>query len=352
MRFGRFSRTAIGVDVGRRTIKAVQLAAVGDRCRACALSLVPRPEPEKEISEADALALKEVLRRQGFGGTRIVLAAPDQSLMRAMLELPAKVAGAPAEQIIRMELSRLHNAAPDSFEMTYWELKAAGGAKPVTQALAVGCPHEAANAVLDVFENAGFQVGALDVRGAAAVRACRPLVLPPSAITAIIDLGWRSTSILFACGNSLIYERSLEEASMAELTGRLAEAFGIPMESARQIIGTVGPAGQEPVAGEDRATLEAIRKHLTAHLDRLLETVKVPLSYANHHFPGEGVKRLLLIGGGAAVPGLAGYFEERLGLEVRTATPGVLIDHPAELLAKAGNPAMTVAVGLAQFDGA
>ena len=90
-----------------------------------------------------------------------------------------------------MELSRLHNIAPDSFEMAYWDLKAAAGSKPVTHTLAVACPHEAANALLDVFEDAGFQVAALDVRGAAAARACAPLLLPAPQITAILDLGWR-----------------------------------------------------------------------------------------------------------------------------------------------------------------
>jgi Tfp pilus assembly PilM family ATPase len=63
------------------------------------------------------------------------------------------------------------------------------------------------------------------------------------------------------------------------------------------------------------------------------------------------VKRLLLIGGGAGVPGLAPYFEARLGLEVKRAAPSDLMDTPPELAAKAANPALTGAVGLAQFEG-
>jgi Tfp pilus assembly PilM family ATPase len=251
-----------------------------------------------------------------------------------------------------MELSRLHNVPCDSFTMAYWELKGAENSRPVTQTLAVGCPHEAANAFLDIFEDAGFHVAALDVRSAAAARACAPLVLPTPQITAIIDLGWRSTSVLFVCGRTLIYERSLEGASIAELTDRLTEAFGIPLESACGIIGTVGPATGEPKADLDRGTLEAILKHLRSHFDKLLDELKVPLSYANRHFPGEGVKRLLLIGGGAGVPQLAPYFGERLAVEVNVAEPSSMVTSPPELLAKASNPAMMTAVGLAQFEGA
>ena len=71
---------------------------------------------------------------------------------------------------------------------------------------------------------------------------------------------------------------------------------------------------------------------LRAHFDKLLEGLKVPLSYAKHQFPGNGVKRMLLIGGGAVIPDLASYFEARLGFEVRRADPAGLIDSPPELL--------------------
>ena len=352
MRVGRCSRTAIGVDIGRRTIKAAQLLLAGGEYRAYALALLPRPEVEQEVSAADALALRQVLKRQGFHGDRIVMAVPEKTLLRAALELPSRVSGAPIEQIVRMELSRLHNVPCDSFTMTYWELKGAEDSKPVTQTLAVGCPHEAANAFLDVFEDSGFHVTALDVRSAAAARACAPLILPAPQITALIDLGWRSTSVLFVCGRTLIYERSLEGASISELTDRLTEAFGIPLDSAYQIIGTIGPASAEDTKDFDRETLEAIRKHLRSHFDKLLDELKVPLSYANRHFPGDGVKRLLLLGGGAGVPQLACYFKERLAIEVDMAEPSRLVASPPELLAKASNPAMMTAVGLAQFEGA
>jgi len=346
------SRTVIGVDVGRRTIKAVQLAPSAGGYRATALSLLPRPEPEKEVCRADAEALRKVLKRQGFSGHKIVVAAPEERLVRAALELPSKVAGAPIGQIVRMELSRLHNIAPDSFEMAYWEWRTPDGAKPMMRTLAVGCPHDTANGVLDIFEAEGFDVVALDVRSAATGRACEPLLLPAPQITAIADLGWRSTTVLFVCGRSLLYERLMEGISRAELTDKLAEAFGITAEAAQQVAGTVGLAADQPIDGIDRETLDAVGKHLRSHFDRLLHELRAPFSYVNHQFPGDGVKRLLLVGGGAAIPHLSSYMQDRLGIDVRPAAPGALVSCPVELLAKAGNPAMTTAVGLARFGGA
>jgi Tfp pilus assembly PilM family ATPase len=291
------------------------------------------------------------LNRQGLRGNRIAIAAPEQMLLQTAMEVPAKVSGTPAEQIIRMELARLHNVAPDSFELAHWELAVPNHTRPVTQTLAVGCPHAAANALLDVFENTGFRVAALDVRGAAVARACRPLLLPPPQITVIVDLGWRSTSVLFLCGPALLYERSVAGAPVGDLTAKFTEIFSLGPGAAYQIIGTIGPGPEESTGQYDAESLDVIRKHMRAHFDRLLDELKVPLSYANHQFPGEGVKRLLLIGGGAGVPGLASYFQAQLGLEVKRAAPSDLVDSPPELATKARNPALTCAVGLAQFEG-
>jgi Tfp pilus assembly PilM family ATPase len=352
MRIAHPSRMVIGIDVGRRTIKAAQLAPSDGGYQLSALSLLPRPEPEKELSRADASAFRKVLRRQGFSGTRIVVVAPEERLVRAALELPSKVAGAPIGQIVRMELSRLNNVAPDSFEMAYWEWRTPDGAKPMTRTLAIGCPHEAANAILDIFEAEGFDVVALDARSAAVARACEPLLLPAPQITAVADLGWHSTTVLFVCGRSLLYERVLEGVSMAELIGKLAEIFGVTLEAAQQVANTVGLTADQPAGGIDGETLDAVRKHLRNHVDKLLEELRAPFSYVNHQFPGEGVKRLLLIGGGAAVPQLPSYMRDQLGIDIRVAAPSDLVISPVELLAKAGNPTMTVAIGLAKFGGA
>ena len=138
---------------------------------------------------------------------------------------------------------------------------------------------------------------------------------------------------------------------MGELTARLTEAVALPPASAYQIVGTIGPGTEELTGPHDAESLEAIRRHMRAHFDKLLEELRIPLSYANHQFGGQGVTRLLLLGGGAGVPQLAAYFQARLGLEVQRAAPSDLVESTPELAAKADNPALTCAVGLAQFGG-
>jgi len=345
------SRTPIGIDVGSRSIKAAQLRTSNGRHHIAALSMSPRAKPAGEIDRQEILDLRGVLRRQGFCGNKIILAAPEEKLLRGTLELPSKMSGAPVAQVARVELSRMHDAAPDSFEMICWELPAQSKSKSMTQAIAVGCPHDAANAFLDVFEECGFNVRALDVRSAAAARACMPLTVPPPTVTTILDLGWNSTKLLLVCGDKLTYDTFLTTNCMAKLIVTLGQESGIAEESAYQIVSTVGFVNDSETNEFGQEFAELIRKKLTRHFDAVLEELKAPFAYASRQYPGGQIERLLLIGGGGRISGLGQYLEAALGIEVMSVAPSDVVESSAQIMSKASNPAMTVAVGLAQFAG-
>jgi len=408
-----YGRTAIGIDVGSQTIKAAQLVksapilafarkregsrwaanGSGQSHQIVALSMLPRMKaglteagqqvypikdsesnglpasdsarPSNRLDRQEIINIQAVLRRQGFCGNDIVLAVPEKRLLHGVFEIPPATSGQAADregmifQIARMELSRMHSVAPDSFEMVCWPLGGwpLGGQDESKsthrggQAIAVGCPHDVANELLDLFEGAGFNVRALDLRSAAAARACMSLSVQPPALTAILDLGWSSTKLLFVCGGTVVYERCLTNKSISHITTKLSGMFGITEQSADQTISTIGLVTNSEAGDYDQQSTETIRKILTKHFDVMLEELKTPFDYASHQYPGEGVKRLLLIGGGARIFGLSQYIQEALGIEVITAAPGDLVGHSeSQILAKLSHPAMTVAVGLAMFN--
>ena len=350
IRAGR-SRTAIGVDVGSRSIKFAQLLISGGKPQIAALSMLPRAKIAEQIGPEDILTTKHVLKRQGFYGNEVVLAAPEDELLRGIIDVPPQLSGAPVSQIARMELSRIHNVVPDSFEMVCWDPADPGKSKSTTQAVAIGCPHEGADAFIDLFEDSGFCVSALDVRIAAAARACMSLTVPPPALTSILDIGWESTKLLFVCGGTVVYERPFRNRCLAKLRTKLSETFGITEEAADQVISTIGLAAGGEAGGLDQESVEVIRRMLRKHFDMMLEELEGSFDYANYQHPRDGIKRLLLIGGGASISGLSQYFHDRLGVEVRSVAPSDILERSLQVFTKVGHPAMTVAVGLAMFTG-
>jgi type IV pilus assembly protein PilM len=346
------ARTAIGVDIGSRNIKAAQLRMSGGRHCIVALSSLPRTKVGQEVDREELINVRSVLRRQGFRGTDVVLAAPEEKLLRGIFEVPRQVSGAPVAQIARMELSRMHNVPPNSFEMVCWEPSPAGeSTKSARQTVAVACPHSAADALLDVFEESGFSVKALDLHSAAAARICASLTVPRPAITSILDLGWSSTKLLLVCDGKIVYDRFLTTNGMEKLISRLREESGIIQSSAYKIVSTVGFGDGSETGEFGQEFTQIIRKKLSNHFDIILDELKAPFEYVSHQYRSEGVKRLLLIGGGAKISGLAKHFEAALGIEVMSVAPSDVVESSPQIMSKASNPAMMIAVGLAQFAG-
>ena len=111
--FSRDSRSPIGIDIGTRRIKAMQLDRAGTRI--CAAAIMQRLESAAVPSSHEVARLAATLDRTGFAGNRIVLAVPPDMLISDVLELPKSAVQ--LEQLARMEVARAHRCAPDAVEV-------------------------------------------------------------------------------------------------------------------------------------------------------------------------------------------------------------------------------------------
>lgn len=362
--FSKLSRTPIGIDIGVRQIKAAQLQRSHSGWRVEALSVIPREVSKRDtsrleprtnsnsgIDSEEVRLLDSVLQRQGFRGRDVVLAAPRDKILTGTLELPPRGSGAPLDQIARMELSRMHKVSPNSFEMSYWHLPASTKPKDSTYVIAVGCTHADTNEIIDVFEGEGLNVEALDVRTPAALRACKAALTTEPAVTAILDIGWCSACLSLVCRDVIIYERDLNNAGMRFLSEAISAKLQLDDEATGLLLTEVGLAASDENDGTANQSFEEIRTVLARHFDAMVDDLQAPFSYAAHQYSEVGVKRLLLIGGGASISGLAEHLASSLQMEVSTVTPADVAECLPSLLAQSDNAALTLAVGLAKFGG-
>ena len=344
------SRSPIGLDVGGRHVKAAQLekAHGTSAWRLSAVALFPRPRPGQDLTAQEAHDIAEVLFRRGFNGNKVVVPVPNEKLLTGVLEVPARAPNVPVEQIARMELARTHRCPPDSFEMGCWDLPAPDRAKRNAPVMAVACAHHEANAVLDVFESAGLNVTALDVRASALARAAAPMIPTDKAVCAVLDLGWSSAMLVMLRGGAVVYTRALPDAGMRILHDAIAKRCGLDAEVVDFLLANSAGEAALPAGGALPAEARGL---LAAHLESLIQELKVSLTYVSHEYSDTPLTRLLLTGSGAAMRGLAASLSRDLGLEPRVLTAAEVVECPAEFLESASSAALMAAVGLAQFTG-
>jgi type IV pilus assembly protein PilM len=346
MRWAR--HTAIGIDIGNRTLKAAQLSYRRSGLRVSALAICPRVKPDGPVDQEEIRHIQGVLRRQGFSGSKVVLAVADGQLLRGILQLPPTVPAAAVSQMARMELARIHHIEPQGFELVCWAPPTSQEAgRSNMQTVAVACPHAVAQPLLEDFERAGLDVIALDARTAAAARACRTLAAPGTEVTAILDLGWSTTKLLLVCGETVIYERLLK-SDLTVLTSALAKRFKITQAAASQLVDTLGVASRQAPGQFDDDTRLALQDLLRHYGQTMMEELKVPFAYARQYHV-EGVRRLLLLGGGASLAELADVLSASPEIKVLRAAPRDVLGCDEAIVTKSDNPALTVAVGLAMF---
>jgi type IV pilus assembly protein PilM len=299
----------------------------------------PRAEAADAVTAEEAAGIREHLTASGFAGNEAVLAVPAGQVMTGIMELPPRESGVPIEQIARREMARLHRCEPASIELACWDLPRPARAANVTLVMGVACANDDANRLLDAFEAGGLRVRRLDVHASAAARACRATTMSVTGIVGILDLAWTVGRLVLCHQDVVVYERDLAHSGLGALVAATAKATGAEAAQAEQALFSQGLAA-EPAEGE-RAT--AGKKWLQS----LVDEMQIPLSYLGSQYPDSPVQKLVLIGGGAAIPGLAERLGAALRLPVQVAAPADVADCASAELTRSG-PGATFAVGLAQ----
>ena len=381
------TRSPIGIDVGARAVKAVQLGRdrFGDgRWRVTAAAEIPREEvgqpagsspsaapanPPHVLTAMEVARLIGTLERQGFVGNHVVLAVPNERVVSGMLELPPRSSNAPLEQIARMEMARAHRFAPDSFEMGSWDLPAAARASRQTPVMAVACTHADAASVMDPFEAEGLDVRGLDVPAVALARACATVLgADAGGITGIVDLGWTAATLSLMHQGVVIYGRTLGDCGIFKLYQTLAGRLGMEIDVIDYLLADSGLDGTEAQAKAGDAAAPAVDEQLgvrrkakaatdargliAAHFEAAMQELRVSLSYAQHQYPDTPLSRLLVVGGGGCIRGVTEHLRSVLGIESRSVAPSDVLPCASGAAAKCASPSLTAALGLAQFEAA
>lgn len=328
--------TPIGLDVGGRWIKAVQLRRVGPRVRVIAAARFQRSGSETpSLTAAEAKRTAEILRRNGFVGSSVVVPLPACQQFSCAVRLPPRDSGAPLDQIALSQLADHSRLAPEQLVASWWEAPT-GGTPRETAGFALGGKRKDVEAILDAYRDSGLDCIAVDARPCALVRACAGLLesgeFSAGSMTATVDIGSASGTLCVVHRGRLVYERTLPEFGTSALRKRLEKELRVDADVADFLLTSVGlgaagspgaPAdgvtgGTSRAAGvadevgrgaagsgeESSEVIAEAQEIIGQQVALMAEELQTSLQYAAGTTGGQPAGQVLLVGGGALTRGL------------------------------------------------
>ncbi|MFO0830277.1 MAG: hypothetical protein U0637_00405 [Phycisphaerales bacterium] len=313
----------IGVEATEQCLRAVQVRGRGPRAVVAAGLTWPLRQPGA-VSGSDMRAFADALRRAGFVGRDVIASVP-RSAFTTTMELPPRTSAAPVQQLARVEMARIHRLEPGSFELGMWDLPTPDRKPGLTHAIVVALPTEVGESLAALYADAGLRLLCLDAPLCAFARVCHAGVSHVPSLVGVIDVGWSGCRVMLmhvggADGTVPVYERLVEEVSLASLCRSVEQKLGLSGEAVRL---TLSSSAEDVAAGApSRDLLRHARAFQGEFIERVVTETQRSFSYAVQMYPTMPMTSVLVTGEGHAIRGLKERLANSLGLDTRDLLPG------------------------------
>ncbi|MDQ4062579.1 MAG: type IV pilus assembly protein PilM [Actinomycetota bacterium] len=373
----RFRSPAVGLDIDRGAIKAVQISQASGSFILQHVGYRKLPAgavAEGEVADHDMLAyeLKEFWSSHSFKGKSVYLGVANQNVVVRLLDFPRMdsedLKGAisfQAQDHIRMPM--------DEAILDHVVLGPQGEGSDLDRILIVAAQRDMISRYSSVIRAAGLRPQGVDVKALSLVRSTLPNSLfDDEGAILLLDIGTEITNLVISQGGSPTLTRFIPGGSNY-LAQAVAEAADLSEEDAeRQLMNPnvrIGPEIELEDEGEsesarvsleknedfDPALMYDVRRGLEDAVQVLAEDVQRSIEYHISQPGSREVTQVIVSGEGALVKGIDAYLGDLLGVTTRRATPlqklaGNKSNVPDEQL-RVMEPVLAVAMGLALEEG-
>ncbi len=340
------AKISVGLDIGFSSIKVVALLKDKDQFKLISLGSIPSPQPgivSDNDSDLEALAnaIKQLFVAVKIDTRDVVVALPESRVFTRIIddlpylndnELSSTIRYA-AEEFIPMSLADVN---------LNWQVlvrSGSAGKNTKTVVLVIASPKNVVAKYIKVLDLAGLHPKVLETE---IIAVTRSLVgnNPFSPNSLIIQLGATTTDFATVSKGLIWLTRSISTGGMA-LTRSLAQHFNFEVSQAEQYKRIYG-LSEDQLEGKVFEALKPVVDIIAGEAKRVIQAFQTK-------YPTDPIKRIVVSGGGAKMPGLVIYLANILGLEVQEADPWFPIskEKDATLRLAQDAPSYSVAVGLA-----
>jgi type IV pilus assembly protein PilM len=364
-----FKTPAVGLDIDRGAIKAVQVSRssgsfalqhVGYR------RLPPGAVSDGEVADHDLLSyeIKEFWASHSFKGKAVYLGVANQKVVVRLLDFP-RMSPEDLKSAIGFEAQDQIPMPIDEAVLDYVVLGPQEEGSDLDRILIVAAQQDMISRYSSALRAAGLRPEGVDVKALSLLRSTLPLSLfDDEGAILLLDIGAEITSLVVSQSGTPTLTRFIPGGS-GYLAQAVAEAASLPEEEAeRQLMNPKVRIGSEPEGGIgeiegaeedgddfDPALVYDIRHGLEDAVQALAEDVQRSVEYHYSQPGSREVTQVFISGEGALVNGLDAYLGDLLGVATHRGTSLSKLasnksNVPDEQL-RVMEPVLAVALGLA-----
>lgn len=333
---------SVGLEIGTKTIKVVELQKSGEVFRLLGSGAVGYNghSPDNLSDEKETASLAGVIRKlfsqANISGNDVNISIPESQVFTRTIKFPlltdSEIASAvkwEAEQYIPGQieetiiqhqiLERRENATP-----------------PEVLVLLVAAPRKTVNKYVSLMTAAKLNVIGIETELLATTRS----IAPPKQTVAILDIGFKTTSMAIAKNTQLTFTRAIPIGGDT-FTRSITQSLGIEYAQAEQYKRTYG-FKKEALEGK-------IGQAMHSPLLSITDEIKKGMHFYATEEGGETPSSVLLTGGSSVIPEIISSLSSLLGKEVSMANPfsRISIDPTVAKTLLPYSPLYAGAVGLA-----
>lgn len=332
---------SVGIDIGSKTVKIVELKkeGAGQRLVACGVVGYRGNVPSQIRDEKEFVVLADTIRKlhkeARVSSKEVSIALPESLVFTRTVRFPQltdqEIISAvkwEAEQYIPIPI------AEAIIEHQIIERETTGASAGVI-VLLVASPRVLVEKYIKVIQMAGLKPVGVETELLSLVRA----LFSDNETALLLDFGATSTDIAIAKNGSLRFSRSIPTAGEA-LTRALAQGLGIEYQQAEEYKKTYGLSTE--LEGKVKAALDPVITVIT-------DEIKKAIHFYQSDEKGDAPKSIIISGGSTGLPEIVSSLSRLLGLEVVVGNPFAKINVSPQVTKSIENyaPLYSIAVGLA-----
>lgn len=308
----------VGLDIGSSSLKLAEIVETKDGYMLNRYIRTPLQRgviAEGEVKDIELLAetIRVLSKNSGCQKKGIVISVSGHSVIVKKAAFPA-LEDAELREIIRDEAGKY--LPFDRMEEVYFDFQVLGQNEFNPQqndVIIVAAKKDIVDSYVEAVSMAGLSVVIVDVDSFALETMYeKNYDYDEQDTTVIVNIGASITNINVVKNATSIFTRDFSLGGNY-ITEAIQSSFGLSFEEAENMK-INGPPG-------DEAEKQSFRYSLLSYADAICSEIDRSVDYFRSAYSYEEIKRVLLAGGGAMIPGLVGELSSRLGIETEIVQP-------------------------------